>query len=185
MKRRSKKQSSPQKKPPRKGTKTATPAPSITGRQGLSIWRRLRTIATVLSVLLNILLAYFAFRPNVSVDYNSSILPPNSYALPVRVSNHGVLPIHDVIAEFTETATGDHDLHIANNRSVIPIAAMILANRADDTVYSMVSVGNKPLEGRTNVVIRYRLPLLPIKFSTSQTFAMFANRNGEIRWVLE
>jgi len=119
------------------------------------------------------------------VDYNASILPPNSYALPVRVSNHGVLTIYDVVAEFTETATGDHELHIANNRSVIPIAAKIPANRADDTVYSMVDIGNKPLQGRTDVLIRYRLPLLPIEFRTSQTFAMFANKNGEIRWVLE
>lgn len=140
---------------------------------------------TVVSVLLNFWLAYLALTPKVTIDYASHLIPENPIALPIKISNIGLLPVYDV-----ECFIEDKDMKLQNNKSSSGnktqqfITKKLSPNKPSEYVYNSIAIMDNPISGDVLVTLRYKLPLLQ-KTITSEpdVFSIYKSKDGFVRWI--
>lgn len=144
-----------------------------------------RVLLEVASLGLNFWLGYLVLRPDVAVDYNAAIVPPNSYALPFKVTNRGALPVRNIVCKVTENADAASSVTMRNNQTVLPLAQDLGPGKTIEEVYSMINYINQPLNGYTEFDLWYQLPVLNTVFHEKEVFEIYRNADGTTRWLVK
>lgn len=139
----------------------------------------------VISVLLNFWLAYLALYPKVTIDYASHLIPDNPIALPIKISNIGLLPVYDVecFIEDKDIITMNNNMSSGNKTQQF-ITKKLSPNKPSEYVYNSIAIMDNPISGNVLVTLKYKLPFIQ-KTITSETdvFSIYKSKDGFIRWI--
>ena len=137
----------------------------------------------VVSILLNFWLSYLALRPNVSVDYASNFIPKNEIALPVRVTNNGLLPVRVIRYALTDNLRTTRGNTIAGNAVSIDTFESIAPKGSVERVFDVINVDDSPSSGWIRVIVHYRFFFFPSMATAENTFRPYKNKDGTVRWI--
>lgn len=155
-------------------------------KEGRSVvGRRISQCVTVISIFLNFWLAYLALTPKVTVDYASHLIPENPIALPLKISNIGLLSVYDV-----ECFIEDKDVKLQNNnistgnKTQKTITKKLSPNKPSEYVYDSIAIMDNPISGDVLVTLKYKLPLLRKTITSDpDVFSIYKSKDGFVRWI--
>ncbi len=169
--------------PKKTGGPTQSKPPPQNTESNKGYLKRMWTIVSIISILLNFWLAYLVLIPKTTIEYAADLIPDNPIALPIKFSNFGLLSIRNVYIEIE-----DHNIKtvgnnfLSGNRTHDKLSDNLLPNRSIEYVYNSIVIRDKPISGSVSITITYQLPLLPKVFSQSQSYKLFLSKDGYIRW---
>lgn len=150
-----------------------------------SIQQKAGTAVTVISILLNFWLAYLTLAPKVTIDYASHLIPENPIALPIKISNIGLLPVYDVECLIEDKGIKMmNDINVGDNKTLKFITNKLSSNKPSEYVYNSISIMGNPISGDVLVRLKYKLPVLHITITSEpDVFSIYKSKDGFIRWI--
>lgn len=155
----------------------------------LKMWKYLKLIWTIWGItatLLSFSLGYLALRPSVQIDYASHLIPKNTIALPIKITNLGLLPIYNVsIDVIHDSIIGLGNIQLIGNIYTIDITNKLSFHKSIEYIYDKVLIP-LPRDFKSHgiiVTVHYELPIITKVFDESQKFSIFKSQDGYFRWI--
>src|SRR5450830_1230618 len=147
-----------------------------------AVARRTWAIISAIGVIASLFLAYLAVTAAVVITPVIELASSNHFALPFRVKNSNILPIRDVRAEMVmKYVEDDHRNRFYNGHDYVAIRRTLAGGDYVDHVFESIRTDSKIIKGEIEVIIYYKLPLLPHYFADKKTFYARQQPDGTVR----
>lgn len=141
-------------------------------------------VISAIGVVVSLILAYLAVTASVTISPVIELSSRNQFALPFRVKNSNILPVREIQAEMViKYVEDDHQNRFYNDREYVSIRDSLASGDYVDHVFESISTDTKIVKGEVEVIISYKLPLLPKEYADKKTFYARQQPDGTVRWL--